>query len=221
MGSRGLRSVIVPVLLLGAQSFFSQTLLAESHTPPGRIQWSGPMSCPSPTVVESLLNAALNERRLVLQPDALLVTARVEVVGPGYRLHLEVRFNDVSGEQILSAPTCEELAQATALIAALAADLPASGPRSTLRQEQHSGHPERPSPSGNQHATMKATTRKERHSDRLEVARRPMRAPPGPTLSIRRSWNSPVHRRRVSRGELGFYARSNSSSKIPRCRSAL
>jgi hypothetical protein len=87
------------------------------------LEWTAPAGCPSEAAVGAVL-----ERRLsaVNSAEALAISAQVQAVAGGYRLKLHARAGELERERELQAADCEELVQATLLIAALLADVAAS-----------------------------------------------------------------------------------------------
>jgi hypothetical protein len=96
---------------------------ASAHAVPGRFElsWSAPDSCPSNAWVEQRVARILNRPPVVREGQVLLVHARV---GPPereqrWRVEIETNNGQRQSSRSLDAASCEELADATALLVAI------------------------------------------------------------------------------------------------------
>ena len=80
------------------------------------LEWSAPRECPSrETVLERL-----SERRAQLTPTSLRAYAKIVRAGAGYRMNLTLDNQGSRAERSLSGSRCDSLAEATAVLIALA-----------------------------------------------------------------------------------------------------
>ncbi len=86
---------------------------------PASLQWSAPIGCPTTDELRGGI-----ERRLgrTLEPSEAEIDARIDATEGGYRLSLRTTVDGVADERTLDADDCGALADATALIVALAVD---------------------------------------------------------------------------------------------------
>lgn len=96
---------------------------ASAHAVPGRFElsWSAPDGCPSSARVEQRVGRILNRPPVVREGEVLLVRARV---GPPereqrWRVEIETDNGQRESSRSLDAASCEELADATALLVAI------------------------------------------------------------------------------------------------------
>ena len=111
------------------------------------LTWLAPeVGCPSRAEVLERLRASLGPE------EDLEVTARIERVGARWRLRLETRAQDAIGARELTAPDCAALADATVLLATMAARAPEPAPSSADAPDSAagpaSGAEARPEPAG-------------------------------------------------------------------------
>lgn len=99
---------------------------AESAARPGensfRLRWSAPTSCPDESDVKQRIQRLLNASKLAPATAPLEVTAQVSASPEGFRLDLTVGSAPAARSRKPLAPSCGELAHATALVVALAID---------------------------------------------------------------------------------------------------
>ncbi len=99
---------------------------AESAAVPGensfRLSWSAPASCPAESEVRQRIQRLLNESKLPPPATPLEVSAQVKASPEGFHLDLAVGSPPAARSRKLLAPSCGELAHATALVVALAID---------------------------------------------------------------------------------------------------
>ncbi|MEM9456363.1 MAG: hypothetical protein AAGF11_19430 [Myxococcota bacterium] len=86
---------------------------------PGELRWSAPSGCPTPDELRDGIERRLGRE---LTPGEAQVDARVEPYQGGYRLTLRTTTGDLVDGRTLDADDCGALADATALIVALAVD---------------------------------------------------------------------------------------------------
>lgn len=87
-----------------------------------RLRWSAPASCPDESDVRQRIQRLLNESKLAPAAAPLEVTAQVSASREGFRLDLALGSAPAARSRKLLAPSCGELAHATALVVALAID---------------------------------------------------------------------------------------------------
>ncbi len=86
---------------------------------PVKLEWTAPTQCPTVDQVRARLEAIARPRPGVQLPP-VEARATVESEGPGFRLELRTEREGTSGQTVLRAGDCDALAQATALMVALA-----------------------------------------------------------------------------------------------------
>jgi hypothetical protein len=134
------RALLPLVAALGATTAVALATRGAGADEPRRVElaWIADPSCPSGEAVVSAV-----ERLVRGSPPREVVVARGEVVHEGsWRVSLETRSGDRLGKRTIEAASCEQLADATALILALMID-----PSAALRQpEPGAPHPPAPPP---------------------------------------------------------------------------
>lgn len=87
-----------------------------------QLSWQAPSGCPSQDVVGREINELIAESPSVPRTVPILAQASVAREHDGFALLLSLRDMDASSNRHIGAPTCEELAHATALVMAMAID---------------------------------------------------------------------------------------------------
>ena len=117
---KGSRAVLLAMAGLGAAApMWLASGRARAQEPPRvELLWTADPSCPSGDAVVAAVDALVRG-----SPAKDLIVARAEVTHPGsWRLLLETRAGARVGKRTVAADTCEQLADATALILALMID---------------------------------------------------------------------------------------------------
>lgn len=113
------------VLALGT----STSLAAVAAEEPLRLTWTAPAGCPSTEDVRAATLRSLNARTA---SGVLEANAAVEQKHSSWSVHLRTKHGDATGERTIDAATCQGLADATAVILALALVPPGSTPEATV-----------------------------------------------------------------------------------------
>lgn len=143
---RALRPLLVATVALACSSVRSGAF-AQPAPEPIRLRWSAPEGCPDTAAVEARV-----ERLLGGPPAAtdrtLEATGTVERVARGLRLDLEIAAAGASSTRVLQSVACESLADAAALVIALAFDPEAVTAQEIKRAEAAAGEPATGEPGG-------------------------------------------------------------------------
>lgn len=139
------------------------SILAATLAAPLELGWRAPESCPDVTAARATIDALLDGHA----PDpARRVTADVviEADAAGFLARVRIVEGDAVGEREVVAPTCEEVADASALIVAMAIDPRLGGsdaPSPDVPQALDTAVPEPvvPTPSGERAARLPTTPR--------------------------------------------------------------
>lgn len=99
--------------------------VAESMIP---LKWEAPPECPSEAEVQRRAADLLAASDVDVETPTIAASARVDATADGYALELHIVGGDAAGERRIAAHDCGELAQATALIVAIAIDPSAGSP---------------------------------------------------------------------------------------------
>jgi hypothetical protein len=123
---------------------------AEAAASPVTLDWVAPDACPSGAAVSSAIDRSLGGG-----PAPAAVHARVVVSQEGGTFHAEIELGDPGhgNTRSIDAESCAALADAVALVVALAADsVAAPPPRETPRPDAASSSPPAASPAADSHA---------------------------------------------------------------------
>src|SRR3954470_17420422 len=110
--------------LLSASSFRSRP----AHATPGHFElvWSAPATCPSVDDVERRVERILNRPLTLADDEVLIVKTQVEPPGENraWRVEVETDNGRRSATRTLAAASCDELANATAILVAILLEPP-------------------------------------------------------------------------------------------------
>lgn len=136
-------SFVVPSLLSAVVAVQSSTSVEAG---PLRVSWSAPQGCPQAADALARVQALLGSEVASVLRHALEVRALVTLLDSGrYQLELEMREGADAGARTIDAATCQEAAQAGALVIALTID-PQLFQRQDSEQRAASEPPTQPAP---------------------------------------------------------------------------
>ena len=121
-----MRAVFISVALVSVSAWAQTATPAASPTPMAtqrfQLFWQAPLGCPGQDVVGREIDQLIAESSSTARATPLVAQATVVRERDGYSLALSLRDGDASSNRRIGAPTCEELAHATALVTAMAID---------------------------------------------------------------------------------------------------
>lgn len=141
---RARRSTTAPLLGGSLLAAAGLSALAARAEPPLSLSWRAPEGCPSRETVLAEVTRLLGRDHA---RSSIQAEATVDKSGDGHRLRVILRGDKTPRVRELTAPTCEELGDAAALILALAIDPSAVASAPPRAVESDAGAPPSPPPS--------------------------------------------------------------------------
>lgn len=146
-------------LLLAASLVLLSIGVRPAHAAPGRFElvWSAPVECPDADDVKRRVERILNRPLMLAHNEVLSVKAEVRAPGDdrAWRVDLETDNGQRAATRALAAASCDELANATAILVAILLEPPSS---SSTPVTAPSPTPPRP-PRAEAHAAARSATR--------------------------------------------------------------